>query len=813
MESLITDIRYGLRMLLKAPSVSIVATIALALGIGANTAIFSVVNAVLLRPLPYPNSEALMAIFESDQTRGQMRGSYSYPNFFDLRDQNHVFEHVAAYHDNDFIMTGQGAPVRTQGLVTTADLFSVLGVKPMLGRGFLPDEDKPTETGRVVVLSERMFASRFNSNAGILNTPIMLDGKSYTVIGVMPHGFEFPIQNEPLDFWTTISDDASGSTPITAQRGAHFLRVVGRLKPGATEAQAQAELSAIAGRLEQQYPDYNTRKGFHVESALRALVGDIRPALLILLGAVAFVLLIACANVANLLLARAMVRHKEMAVRAALGASRFRVVRQLLTESVLLSLAGGLLGLALAVWWSDLLIALGKKDIPRALQVGLDWRVLGFTLGVSILTGVVFGLVPALHLSKTELTDALKEGRGAGAGARRNRIRGVLVVAELAIAVVLLVGAGLLIQSLWRLQHVNSGLQGQNIFTVSVSVPEIRYNSEKQARFFNDLMTRVRSLPGVESASAVLPLPLSGDRFGISFQIDGRPVPKKDEPSADVFIAEPNYFRTMGIPIIKGRDFEERDEHQSTPVVIVSESFARQFFPGEDAIGKRIKPGISTWDGDKSTMREIIGVVGDIRNRHLSSEPKPIYYLPQTQVPFTQLTILAKTTGDPHSLVNSINHEVGGMDPELPVFNIKTMDENLSASIAAPRFNTTLLAIFASVALVLTIIGLYGVMSYSVAQRTNEIGIRMALGAQTRDVIGLIVKQGFRLVLGGLAIGILGALALTRLLATLLFGVTPKDPMTFVAIAGLLTLVALLACYVPAWRATKVNPLEALRCE
>lgn len=807
------DVKYGLRMLLKSPSLSIVATIALALGIGANTAIFSVVNAVLLRPLPFPNSEALMSVFEKDQTRGVVRGSYSYPNFFDLRDQNHVFEHVAAYHESDFIMSGRGEPVRISGGVVTADLFSVLKTAPVLGRTFLPNEDKPTETGRVVVLSQRLFASRFNSDAGVLNQQITLDGKRYTIVGVMPHGFEFPVQNEPLDFWTTIADDAAGESPVTGQRGAHFLRVIGRLKPGTSEAQAQAEADAIAARLAQQYPDTNAHKGFHVESALKALVGDIRPALLILLGAVACVLLIACANVANLLLARAMTRHKEMAVRSALGASRLRVVRQLLTESLLLSLAGGLLGLALAVWWSDLLIALGKKDIPRAIQVGLDWRVLGFTLGVSILTGLVFGLVPALHLSKTELTDSLKEGRGAGGGARKNRVRGVLVIAELAIAVVLLVSAGLLIQSLWRLQHVHPGLEPQNILTYNVSVPGVRYSSEKQVRFYHDLMERMRALPGVQSASAVLPLPLSGDRFMISFQIEGRPVAPQDEPAADLFIAETNYFRTMGIPIIKGRDFEDRDQHNTTQVVIVTETFARQFFPGEDPVGKRIHPGISTWDDEDSKVREIIGVVGDVRNRALNTEPKPAYYMPQSQLPFTQLIAVVKSAGDPRTLTSSVTREVRAMDPELPVFSVKTMDEYIASSVAAPRFNTTLLSIFAVVALVLTIIGLYGVMSYSVAQRTNEIGIRMALGAQTRDVLSLIVKDGLKLVLMGLVVGISGALALTRLLSTLLFGVTTRDPATFIAIAALLSIVALLACYIPAWRATRVDPLEALRCE
>ena len=807
------DIRYGLRMLLKSPSVSIVATIALALGIGANTAIFSVVNAVLLRPLPFPNSDALMSVFEKDTNRGVLRGSYSYPNFFDLRDQTRVFEHIAAYHDNDFIITGSGEPVRVLGGMVTADLFPALGVAPRLGRNFTQAEDKPAEMGRVVILSERFFARHFNSNAAILNQPITLNGESYTVIGVMPPGFEFPIQNEPFELWTTIADDSSGRSPITAQRGAHFLNVIGRLKPGVSQTQAQAEVDTIAQRLEQQYPDTNTHKGIRVESALTALVGDIRPALLILLGAVACVLLIACANVANLQLARAMTRHKEMSIRSALGASRTRVVRQLLIESVILSLLGGALGLALALWWSDLLIALGKQDIPRAIQVGLDWRVLGFTVGISVLTGVIFGLFPALHLSKTNLTESLKEGRGFVGGAGRNRIRGVLVIAELAIAVVLLVGAGLLIQSLWLLRHVGSGLRSENVLTFNVALPDARYSSQKQARFYRELLTHVRALPGVQSASAVLPLPLSGDRISISFQIDGRPVSPKDQPSADMFVAESNYFRTMGIPVLKGRDFEDRDEHKSAPVVIITESLARQYFPGEDPIGKRIQPGISTWDDEKSTMREIVGVVGDVRNQALKTEPKPAYYLPQSQVPFNQLVVVAKSAGDPKSVVPGVTREVRSIDAELPVFSVKTMDEYITNSVAGARFNTTLLSIFAAVALVLTIIGLYGVMSYSVAQRTNEIGIRMALGAEKHDVLKLIVKQGLTLVVIGLDLGIGGALALTKLLTSLLFGITTKDPVTFGAIAALLSLVGLLACCVPALRATKVDPLVALRYE
>ena len=800
-------------MLLKAPSVSIVATIALALGIGANTAIFSVVNAVLLRPLPFSNSEQLMMVWETDSTRGYSRGSASYPNFVDWREQNHVFEHVASYHTNDFIMTGRGEPTRLQGAVVNADLFPLLGAAPLIGRGFHPDEDKPGESGRVVLLSQELFQKRFNSDQNVVGQSMVLDGKNYTVVGVMPQAFQFPIQNEPVEFWTTVAIDREGKEPITEERGAHYMNVIARLKPGVTKEQAQAEMTTISARLEQQYPDKDLHKSSRVEPALEALVGDIRPALLILLGAVGCVLLIACANVANLLLARAMMRHKEMAIRSALGASRMRVVRQLLTESVLLSLAGGALGLVMAVWWSDLLVTLGKQNIPRAMQVGLDWRVLGFTLLVSVLTGLVFGLVPAFHSSKTELTESLKEGgRGSSDGARRNRIRGVLVVSEMAIAVVLLVGAGLLIQSLWRLQRVSPGFESQNLLTFVVGIPEVKYPTARQAQFYRDLTARIESLPGVRSASSVIPLPLSGDLFSISFETEGRPVAKGDQPSADFFAINDAYFKTLGVPILKGRDFNDRDGEKAPGVIIVNQAFAQKFFPGEDPIGKRVKPGIST-DETKPAMREIVGVVGDVRNRNLSSELRPGYFLPMAQIPFNQMTVIVRTTNDPRSLITAVQNEVHSMDSEVPVFNVKTMDEHIAVTVAAPRFNTTLLAIFAVVALILTIVGLYGVMSYAVAQRTNEIGIRMALGARFTDVLTLVFKQGMILVLIGEAIGLAGAFALTRLIRGLLFGVTPTDLSTFVAVAAILAAVALLATFIPARRAARVDPLVALRYE
>ena len=813
MGNLWQDVRYGVRMLLKSPGISIVATIALALGIGANTAIFSVVNAVLLRPLAFPDSDRLEMVWETDQTRGVRHGSFSYPNFFDVRSQNQSFEHLSCYHDADYIMTGRGDATRVRGLVVTADLFPVLGVSPILGRWFVPDEDKPGDSGHVAILSQSFFERHFNSDPSVLNHTITLDGHDYTVVGVMPRSFEFPVQNEPVELWTTISEDASGSSPMTGQRGAHFLNVIGRLKGGVNPVQAQADLTTIASRLEQQYPDTNTHKGVSLQSALESLVGDVRPALLILLGAVACVLLIACANVANLLLARAMTRHKEIAIRCALGAGRGRIIRQLLTESVLLSLTGGLLGLLLAVWWSDLLVALGKQEIPRALQVGLDWRVLAFTLVISIMTGILFGLAPALKSSGSVLTESLKEGRGAGAGAGRNLMRSILVVVELVCAVVLLLFAGLLIKSLSRLRSVNPGLATQNVLTFNVALSEVRYNSEKQARFFHDLAGRLAALPGVQSTSSTMPLPLSGDRFSISFAIDGRPVAKKDEPSADFFSVGSGYFRTMGIPIIKGRDFNDRDQHTSNPVIIVTESFARRYFPGEEPIGKRIKPGISTYDNEKSTMREIVGVVGDVRNLNLSTAEKPAFYEPQTQTPFNQMILVVKTTADPHSLETAATREVQAMDRDLPVFGVKTMDEYVATTMAAPRFITTLLSIFASVALALTVVGLYGVMSYAVAQRTNEFGVRIALGAQVGDIVRLVLKHGLIVVLIGVAIGIGAALLLTSIMTKFLYGVGANDPLTFVVIPVVLGAVTLLACYLPARRATKVDPLVALRAE
>jgi putative ABC transport system permease protein len=818
METLLQDLRFSLRMLVKHPGFTLVAVIALALGIGANTAIFSVINAVLLRPLPFAEPERLVNVWETRPQRGIKQNPVAYPNFADWRDQNDVFERIAASYVSNFTLTGVENPERLQCGIVSADLFPLLGAQALVGRIFLPEDDK-NGAPLTVILSYKLWKQRYNSDPGVLDSNITLNNRSYAVIGVMPEGFQFPVRNDPVDLWTTFAKDLTpaGGESIDRQRDDHFLRVIARLKHGVTVQQAQSTLETIAAGLSEKYPNTNGNWGVAINPTLEDLVGDVRSTLLILIGAVGCVLLIACANVASLLLARATTRYKEMAVRTALGASRARVIRQLLTESVVLAIAGGLLGLLFALWGMARLVALSGDDLPRAAQIGIDVRVLGFTLLVAIFTSVLFGLVPAIHSSKTDLNETLKEGGRGTSGSGRTRLRSVLVTVEVAIAVVLLVGAGLLIQSLWRLQRVDTGLNPQNVMTMQIGLPEVKYTAKQQGEFYHQLQERLRALPGVESASAVYPLPLSPSRISISFDIEGRPVPKSERPSADFRDVSLNYFRTMGIKLVKGRDFDERDNDKAPGALIINEYFADKFFPGEDPIGKRVRPNVSFEPDKDPTWHEIVGVVSNVRHRGQSKDFTAEYYVLHEQMPYNYMVLTVKTANDPHGIVNAVREEVHALDKDLPLYNIRSMDEYLSASVAQPKLFATLLATFAALALALTAVGLYGVVSYSVAQRTHEIGIRMALGARPLDVLRMVIRQSMTLAGIGIVIGLIGTFVLTRVLASiitgLLYGIGATDPLTFAAIALIIIGVALVACAVPARRATRVDPLVALRYE
>jgi putative ABC transport system permease protein len=802
METLLRDIRYGIRSLLKRPGFTAIALIALALGIGANTAIFSLVNAVLLRPLPFAEPDRLVWVFGNIRNGGN-RASVSPLDFLDYRKQNTTFEEFAAsfsvpLHLN---LTGNGEPERLTAGGVTGNYFQALGAKPLFGRTFLLENEKPGND-QVAVLSYALWQKRFAGDPAILSKTVTLDGKTCAVLGVMPHDFSFP---QSAELWVPMNFDIS---PGMKQRKAHFLRPIGKLKAGVTIAQAQADTDAVARRLEEQFPETNTGWGLRLVSLREQLVGNTRPTLLILFGAVGFVLLIACANVANLLLVRAAGRQKEIALRTALGAGRFRIVRQMITESVLLALVGGTLGTLLAMWGIDLLVTMSAGSIPPTAHVRIDATVLGFTFLISLLTGVLFGLAPALRTMRLNLSESLKEGgRTAGDGAQRNRTRSVLVVLESAVAVVLLIGAGLLIRSLIRLQNISPGFDAQNVLTMRVDLPREKYGTpEKAANFFSQLESRLGGLPGVENVGLVSELPLSGQPNDMPYTVEGRPPVSIDQSFDDDFRrVNLQYFGALRIPLLRGRNFTEQEVRQSAKVVIISDLLARQTFPNEEPLGKRLIMAMG------NQPYEIIGIVGDIRHRALESEPAAAMYLPTYETPW--MNIVIRTKGDPAGLSAAVRREVQGIDPDQPVADVKTMEQWLETAVAAPRYRTALLGLFALVALVLASTGIYGVMSYSVTQRTHEIGVRMALGARRLDVLKLVVRQGMTLVVVGVGLGLVGAIALTRVMSTLLFGVTAKDPVTFAAVAALLTLVAFVACYLPARRATKVDPLVALRYE
>ena len=807
METFLHDIRFGIRMLAKKPMFSIIAVITLALGIGANTAIFSVVNGVLLRPLPFKEPDRLMMIRETKLPQFP-EFSVAPGNFLDWKKQNTVFERLVAYKGSSLNLIGTGDPERLRALNVTEGFFAMLGAQPQLGRDFLAEEDQAGHNN-VVILSYGLWQRRFSGDPKILNQTITLNRQAYTVIGVMPATFHFGSGENELDLWTPMA-----FTEEQAQNhGGHGLVAIGQLKPGVTVDQARAEMSAIAGRLAAQYP-VDIGWDVKIMPLLEYSVRSIKPALLVLLVAVAFVLLIACANVANLLLAHAAGRQKEIATRTSLGASRWRIVRQLLTESLLLSLLGGALGLALAKWGMDLLLTLAPPDLPRLNNVSLDGRALAFTATITLLTGVIFGLVPALQCSKPNLNDTMKDaGRGSTEGGRRQRIRSTLVVLEVATALVLLVGAGLMIKSFWQLQKVDPGFNPDNALTAQVSLPKTKYPEEsQQVAFFQQLIERVATLPGVQSAGASHVVPLSGNDFVLAFEIDGRPPLQPGvTQSTNYYSVSADYFKAMGIPLRRGRVFTERDIKDSPRVAVINETMAKKIFPDEDPIGKRI-----TFDNrqkENPEWFEIVGIVGDVKQYGLDQVTTMQTYEPYIQQTFPYMTLVVRTTGDPTNLNGAIRSEVLKLDKEQPTTNFKTLNEFFSISIAQQRFSVVLLGVFAVVALVLSAVGIYGVLSYAVTQRTHEIGIRVALGAGRRDVLRLVVGQGMLLTVIGVAGGLGAAFALTRLMASLLFGVTATDAVTFASVASLLLAVALLACYIPARRATKVDPLVALRYE
>jgi len=811
------DLRSGLRLLRKNPGFAAVAVLSLALGIGANTAIFSMVNAVLLRPLPYPDSDRLAIVWQKYTKRGWGLVPMSYPNFAALREQSQVFESVGAASYGVFNLTANGGPERLLGMRVSANLFTVLGVSPAVGRAILPEEDKPGAQ-RVAILSHELWQRRFGSDAGIAGKSLTLNGEAYTIVGVMPPDFQYP-----PPFTVTIASTAMAMpkadlwVPLAmatnqAGVGSRNFQMIGRLKPGVSSTQAQAEMNAIAGRLEQQYPGPNTGMEFSLTTLRQQVTGSVRQALWVLFGVVGFILLIACANVANMLLARASGRRRELAVRLAVGASRLRLIRQLLTESVMLASVGGALGLLLAYWGCKLLIAINPDRIPRATEIRINWYVLGFTVALTLLTGVIFGLMPALSASKLDLNESLKEGgRSASGGVSGGRSRQLLVVAEVALSLVLLIGAGLMIRSFARLLATDPGFKPERLLTLRLTLPSANYGpQQQQIGFYQQLMQRIERLPGVEAVGAINRLPMTGDSDNSGFAIEGHaPANPNERIYAAHRVVNPDYFRALGVPLQRGRAFTAGDAAGAPGVAIINQTAARVFWPNEDPLGKRIGP-----DGfPPGTWLTIVGVIDDVRHAALGVEPQPEIYWPYSQKTDRRIDLLIRTTADPLSLAGAVRSEIWAIDKDLPVSDVKTMDELLSGSVAQPRFYALLLAAFAVVALLLAIVGLYGVMSYAVNQRTHEIGIRMALGGSPRDVLRLSINQGMRLALIGIGIGLGGALALTRLMKTLLFGVSTTDPLTFTVIALLLTFVALLACWIPARRATKVDPLIALRCE
>jgi predicted permease len=805
LEGLLQDIRYGLRMLYKAPGFTAAAIIALALGIGANTALFSVVNGVLLRPLPFrdPNGLAVISLLNS-KTRE------TFPlcdaDFLDWRAQNQSFTAVTAFVQNRFNLTGSGRPEQMFGDMVTGDFFSILGVPPVVGRTLLSNEDRPG-SANVAVLSYRLWQNRYGSNPNVIGQGIVLNGSTYTVIGVMPPGF---LSSPETQLWTNLVIDPP------SRRGPYYLTGQGRLKPGVTLEQARAELTTIHQRIEQANPKTDANMTFRAVPLEEAIVGDARPALLVLLGAVTFVLLIASANVANLILARASVRERELAIRAALGASRARLAVQLLTESGLLAGLGGIFGLGLAWCGVQLLIELAPASLPRLEEVTLDSRVLAFTTVISLASGILFGVGPALGGGRNAMNNSLKEGgRSQGQGTRSIRARRVLVVVEVALSMVLLIGGGLMLKSFHRLQSVNPGVDVENALTMQISLPERQYDDSRSIAFYRKLLDKLQTLPAVDSAGVGMALPPNlldvTDYFMVEGQVE---TSERNLGLADLVFVSPDYFRALGVPVVKGRSFNDGDRAEAPNVAIINQTLAKRYWRNQNPIGKRLKTGGP--ERPKNKWMEVVGVVGDVKYSGLDAAPEMVLYEPYEQSAWPSMYLVVRTSsklGDPGELASAVQNAVWSLDKDVPVAHVRTLEQLLSESVEQPRFRTVLLEIFAMIALSLAAVGIYGVLAYSVTQRRQEIGIRMALGARRSEVFALVVGQGMVLALIGLAIGLAGALVLARFLSSLLYGVRPTDPATFAVVSLLLAAVAFMSCYIPARRAMRVDPMVALRYE
>ncbi|HMG72328.1 MAG TPA: ABC transporter permease [Pyrinomonadaceae bacterium] len=811
MQTLFKDIRYGMRSLLKHPGFTAIVVVTLAVGIGASSAIFSIVNSVLLRPLPYARADHIVAIQELDA--GGKRVQVTPANFLDWRAQNTVFEQLAAILTRPAVLALADQAERIDLAMTSANFFSVFGMEPERGRFFIPADEQAGHAS-IVVVSHALWQRRFGSDAALVGKPITLDGASYTVVGIAPAGFQYPDKTEVWVPPYKLAPAMNERMDPTQVRGFGMLAAVALLKPGVGLSQAASEMETITARLRQQYPETNNRRFNRVVSLHTHLVGETRPMLLLLLGAVSFVLLIACANVANLLLAGAASRQKEMAIRTALGASRLRVMRQLLTESLMLAFAGGAIGFLLSLWGVALITKLLPQEFPRLGEIKLDWRVLSFTLVTAVLTGILFGLAPALQISKTDIQETLKEsGRGASGSRRHNRLRNLLIVGEVALSVVLLVGAGLLFRSFLQLQTVNTGFTPQQVLTVRLSPAGSKYRLDADyISFYSQTIQRIAALPGVAAVGAINTLPLEKGPFA-GFRIEGRPPLTIDKwPGGNYRTVSTDYFRAMNIPVVQGRAFTERDTENAPLVIMINQALAARDFPNENPIGKRINLGNTDPKG-QPVWWEVVGVAANVRSLELREEALPEFYLSALQDSFANMYVVVRTSVEPTSVAASVRRAAAEVDKSAAVSDVKTMEHIVNDAVTQPRFNLFLLALFSGVALLLSAAGIYGVTSYTVSQRTHEFGIRMALGAQVGDVLKMILKQGMLLIAVGLVMGLLASFALTRLLRTLLFGVGATDPLTFGAITLLLTLVALVACYIPARRATKVDPLVALRYE